>query len=219
MIRKISASILLLIFLVSCAAPETETPMQVTVLESPPPPTPPVMANIGDGGLVSGLPCAAPCVYGIRIGETQLDQVIPVLQQNGLSECQTEESASWIGVTCGYSVVVQVDRETSIVNATGFYPSIPIALGEIISKYGEPDFISLRAEDSPDGPTSRMILSWDELNMNVEMPQIQGHLYALEETSHPEFVLFLDNAHYTDASKIEFGEFYQQWNGYGVYQP
>src|SRR5688572_17912207 len=70
MIRKISASILLLTILVSCAAPATGTPTQVEALESPPPPTLPVMADIGDGGLLSGLPCAAPCVYGIRTGET-----------------------------------------------------------------------------------------------------------------------------------------------------
>src|SRR5215207_8267712 len=168
--RKIAISIFLLIVLVSCAAPATGTSTQVEVLESPPPPTPPIRADIGDGGILSDIPCPSPCVFGIRMGETQLDQVIPVLEQNGLSQCQTEESASWIGITCGNSVVVQVDRAISVVNATGLYPSVPISLGEIIEKYGEPDFVSLRAEDSPDGSSSRISLFWDELNMNVAMP-------------------------------------------------
>ena len=219
MIRKIAISIFLLIVLVSCAAPNTGISTQAAALESPPPPTLPVMADIGDGGLLSGLPCVAPCVYGIRIGETPLDEVIPILKQNGLSECQTEESASWIGITCGYSVVVQVDKPTNMVNATWFYPSAPLSLGEIIEEYGEPDYVTLIANDSPDGPSSRISLFWDKLNMIVEMPPIESHMYVLEGTTNPEIVGFLDEEQYTDSSEVEFGEYYQRWNGYGVYQP
>ena len=219
MIRKIVVSLLWLIFLVSCTAPETEFSPQVTALESPQPTALPERAAIGDGGLLSGLPCAAPCVYGIRIGETWLDQVIPMLEQNGLSECQTEDSASWVGILCGYSVVVQVDKATSIVNATGFYPSVPISLTEIIEKYGEPDFLSLQAEGSAEAPTSRMSLFWDTRRMTVEMPQVNSHRYALAGTTTAEMVIFLDEAQYIDSNKISFGEYYQRWNGYGTYQP
>ena len=219
MIRKTAVAMLLLILLVSCAVPETETSPKVSVLESPQPTAFPEMADIGDGGLLSGLPCAAPCVYGIRIGETSLDQVIPTLQQNGLSECLTEENLSWIGITCGHSVVVQVDKATSLVNGTGFYPSVPISLAEIIEKYGEPDFVSLQAEGPAETPTSRLSLFWDELKMAVEMPQIDGHIYALEGTTTAEMVIFLDEAQYIDSNKISFGEYYKRWNGYGDYQP
>ncbi len=219
MIRKIVVSLLWLILLVACAAPEIKTSPQVRVLESPQPTAFPERADIGDGGLLSGLPCAVPCVYGIRIGETSLDQVIPTLQQNGLSECLTEENLSWIGVTCGYSVVVQVDKATSLVNGTGFYPSVPISLAEIIEKYGEPDFVSLQAEGPAEAPTSRMSLFWDVLKMTVEMPQIDSHIYALEGTTTAEMVIFLDEAQYIDSNKISFGEYYKRWNGYGAYQP
>ena len=219
MIRKIVISVLLLTVFTSCAAPPTENSTQVLVLESPQPTPLPKMADIGDGGLLSGSPCAAPCVYGIQIGETPLDQVIPTLQQNGLSECVTEENLSWIGITCGYSVVVQVDRATSIVNAAGFYPSIPISLEQIIEKYGEPDFVSIQADGPEDAPTSRMSLYWDELKMTVEMPQVDNQIYVLERTTTPEMVLFLDEAQYTDSSEVPFGEYYKQWNGYGSYQP
>jgi hypothetical protein len=217
--RKIAVSILLLTILVSCSAPETGIPTQVAVLESPQPTALPEGADIGDGGLLSGLPCAAPCVYGIRIGETQLNQVIPVLEQNGLSACQREDSASWIGITCGYRVVVQVDRQTNMVNATGFYPSSSISLGEITEKYGEPDFVSLQAEGTTEAPTSRMILFWDSLMMTIEMPEIDSHMYALEETTTAEMVLFLDEAQYIDSSEIKYGEYYKPWTGYGTYQP
>lgn len=217
MYTKLAVSILSFMMLVSCVAPETGTTL--TVLQSPPPPTPPVRADIGDGGLLSGLPCPAPCVYGIRVGETQLDQVIPLLKQNGLAECQREDSLSWIGIICGYSVVVQVDTATNVVSTTGFYPSVPITLGEIIEKYGKPDFVAWRATDTPEALASRISLFWDTLKMTVEMPEINSHLYALEKTTAAEMVLFLDETHYIDSSEVPFGEFYQHWNGYGTYQP
>ena len=175
------------------------------------------MADIGDGGLLSGIPCAAPCVYGIRIGETPLDQVIPTLEQNGLSPCFREDNLSWIGITCGYSVVVQVDSATSLVNGTGLYPSLPVSVGEIIEKYGEPAFVVLQADGTLEAPTSRMWLFWDELNMTVEMPQVDSHSYALEGTTTVEMVMFLDEKNYTDASEVSFGDYYKRWNGYGSY--
>src|SRR5688572_5386158 len=183
MIRKIAVSILSLLLLVSCAAPTTETSPPVPVLESPQPTPFPEMADIGDGGLLSGLPCAAPCVYGIRIGETALDHVIPTLEQNGLAPCYREDNLSGIGLTCGYSVVVQVDSGTRVVNPTGFYPSVPISVGEIIEKYGEPDFVTLQADGTTEAPTSRMWLYWDSLRMTVEMPKIDSHIYDIAETT------------------------------------
>ena len=131
----------------------------------------------------------------------------------------TDLRTSWISIICGYSVVVQVDRATSVVNATGFYPSVPISLGEIIEKYGEPDFVYLSAEDSPDGSTTHISLSWDKLRMTVEMPQIDSHIYAFEGTTTAEMVIFLDDAQYIDSNEISFGEYYKRWNGYGAYQP
>ena len=217
MIRTIAVPIGLLLFVVSCTVPAAGIATQVAVLESPPPSTSPVMADIGDGGLLSGIPCAAPCVYGIRIGETPLDQVIPTLEQNGLSPCSREDNLSWIGITCGYSVVVQVDSATSLVNGTGLYPSLPVSVGEIIEKYGEPAFVVLQADGTLEAPTSRMWLFWDELNMTVEMPQVDSHSYALEGTTTVEMVMFLDEKNYTDASEVSFGDYYKRWNGYGSY--
>lgn len=59
--------------------------------------------NIGDGGILSGVPCSAPCVFGIRAGETQFDQVMPALEKNGIarSVCLTEPNVSWFLFSCG----------------------------------------------------------------------------------------------------------------------
>src|SRR5678816_35815 len=97
--RKIAVSILFVLLLVSCTAAKTIIPTQDIDLEDLE--IIPAMTylaediDIGDGGLLSGLPCPSPCAFGIHIGETQLDQVIPVLENNSITRCWTEPSISW----------------------------------------------------------------------------------------------------------------------------
>ena len=64
-----------------------------------------------------------------------------------------------------------------------------------------------------------MSLYWDELKMAVEMPQIDNHIYVLEEATTAKMVLFLDEVQYVDSSDVPFGEYYKRWNGYGAYEP
>jgi hypothetical protein len=88
--------------------------------------------NIGDGGILSGAPCSAPCVFGIRAGETQFDQVMPTLEKNGIasSDCLTEPNVSWFLFDCGVGRLnVQVDTQTQIVNAVWFLPNDSVSLG------------------------------------------------------------------------------------------
>jgi hypothetical protein len=118
--RNIAVSILFAILLVSCTAAKTAIPTQVIDLENME--IIPAMTylaediDIGDGGLLLGQPCASPCTFGIQIGETQLDQVIPVLENNGISRCWTEPNLSWSLISCGGNRLnVQVDMHTSLV--------------------------------------------------------------------------------------------------------
>ncbi len=219
--RKVAILILSLsiIILDSCVAPKTGIPTQIPALETPHPTALPDRADIGDGGLLSGLPCASPCVFGVRIGETQLDQVTPLLEENDISPCQRENSVSWIAIGCGYNVSVQVDTRTNLVNGIWFYPSVSISLRDIIGKYGEPNFVSVDREGPFEAPTIRMILNWDSIRMLVEMPQIDGTMYVVEKTTVVEGITFLDETQYPGSSEIQFGEYYKLWNGYGNYQP
>lgn len=211
-------SILLILLLISCSTFEPESAAPNTIPGTPEPAPLPKRADIGDGGLLSGMPCGSPCVFGIRIGETQLDQIAPFLEKNNISPCQREDSVSWIAISCGYSVSVQVDTSTNIVNGIWFYPSLTISLGDIIEKYGEPNFIYFDPEGPADAPTVQMILYWDALGMQVEMPQIDGKEYDLQKTTSIGSVAFTDMELYPGSSDIQFGEFYKLWNGYGMYR-
>lgn len=151
--RKIAVSILFVILLVSCTAAKTAVPTQDIDRENLE-----IIAtftylaedvDIGDGGLLSEQPCSSPCAFGIGIGETQLDQVIPVLENNGISRCWTEPNISWSLISCGGNrLQVQVDMHTSLVNAIWFDPNVSISLGDVIEKYGEPNYVTV----DQDGP-------------------------------------------------------------------
>jgi len=176
--------------------------------------------NIGDGGLLSGLPCSSPCVFGIRVGETYFDQVMPLLEKNGISKCMTEQSVSWVAINCGMSRFnVQADAHTNLVNGVWFYPNISISLGKIIEKYGDPNFVSLDREGLPEAPTVKMNLYWDSIQMLVALPEIDGKIYVVKKATKVEGVDFSDEILYQDSSEVEFGAFYKLWTGYGAYQP
>lgn len=218
--RKIAIPVLFVSLLVSCTAANTEIPTQVIDLEKMDPET--AMAyvaediDIGDGGLLSGQPCASPCTFGIRIGETPLEQVIPVLDNNGVSRCLTEPNISWSLVSCGGSRLnVQVDMQTNLVNAIWFDPSVPITLGEIIEKYGEPNYVTV-TQDAPD--TTRVIFYWDSIRMLVSLPEIAGGVYEVRKTTEVKGIDFSDETLYQTSDK-ESNPYYKPWNGYGMYQP
>ena len=176
--------------------------------------------NIGDGGLLSRLPCASPCAFGIRAGETRFDQVLPLLEKNGISKCQTETSVSWIVVSCGLSRFnVQADAQTKIVNGIWFNPNTSISVEEIIEEYGDPDFVSLDLERTIEEPTIQMNLYWDSIRMLVALPETDGNIYVIKKVTKIKGVDFSDEKLYQASSEVEFGSFYRPWDGYGVYQP
>lgn len=219
--KKIAILFLFLPLLVSCAAPETAIPTQKLVIE---PTNPsyrtffPEDADIGDGGVLSGLPCPSPCAFGIQVGETQLGQVIPELEKNGITGCLEEPSVSWIAFHCG-GFGLQVATDTNLVNGVWFKPQVSISLANIIGKYGEPNMVTLSPEGPQEEPTIGMIIYWDSIRMLVEMPKVYGKFYVVESTTEVGSVTFLDEELYLGSSEIEFGDFYKPWNGYGIYEP
>jgi hypothetical protein len=170
---------------------------------------------IGDGGLLSGQPCPSPCAFGIHIGETQLDQVIPVLENNGISRCWTEPNLTWSLISCGGNRLnVQVDNHTSLVTAIWFDPSVPISLGEIIEKYGESNYVTLDQE-TPGAIHPRFY--WNSIRMSVVLPEIPGNTYDVEKRTAVEGIQFSDENLYRISDK-ETSSYYKPWKGYGTYQ-
>ena len=174
--------------------------------------------NIGDGGILSGVPCSAPCVFGIQAGETRFDQVIPTLEKNGIasSKCFTEPNVSWFLFTCGAGRLnVQVDTQTNIVNAVWFLPNDSISLGELIEKYGEPNYVTV---DQEAPGTIHPRFYWNSIRMLVMLPQISGKTYAVEKDTEVEGIDFSDENLYRISDK-ETEPYYKPWKGYGIYQP
>ncbi len=218
--RKIAVSILFVILLVSCTTAEavvltqdinSENLERIAAMTS--------LAQdivIGDGGLLSGLPCPSPCAFGIYVGETQLDQVIPVLENNGISRCWTEPNLSWSLISCGGNRFnVQVDMHTRLVNAIWFYPTVPISLGDIIEKYGEPNCVTV---DQEAPGTIHPRFYWNSIRMLVMLPELSGKTYDVKKTTEVEAIDFSDENLYR-ASEKESDPYYRPWKGYGRYQP
>ncbi len=173
--------------------------------------------NIGDGGILSGVPCSAPCVYGIRAGETSFDQVTPTLEKNGIAStvCLTEPNVSWFLFDCGAGRLnVQVDTQTHLVNAVWFTPNDPISLGEMIEKYGEPNRVTIDQEGPPGTIHPRFY--WNSIRMLVSLPEISGETYDVQKTTKVEEIDFSDENLYRTADK-ESDRYYKPWNGFGMY--
>lgn len=173
--------------------------------------------NIGDGGVLSGVPCSAPCVFGIRTGETPFDQVLPTLEKNGIarSKCLEEPSVSWYLFTCGAGRLnVQVDTQTNIVVAVWLLPNDSISLGEMIEKYGEPNYVTLDQE-TPGAIHPRFY--WNSIRMLVVLPEIPGNTYDVEKTTAVEIIRFSDENLYRISEKAT-NSYSKPWKGYGIYQ-
>ena len=173
--------------------------------------------NIGDGGVLSGVPCSAPCVFGIRTGETPFDQVLPTLEKNGIasSKCFQEPSVSWYLFTCGAGRLnVQVETQTNIVVAVWLLPNDPISLGEMIEKYGEPNYVTLDQETLD---TIHPRFYWNSMRMVVASPEIPGNTYDVEKTTAVEIISFSDENLYRISEKAT-NPYSKPWKGYGVYQ-
>lgn len=219
--RKIAVSVLFVTLLVSCTAARAVIPAQdINLEELEVIQTMTYLAediDIGDGGLLSGQPCPSPCGFGIQIGETQLDQVIPVLEENGISGCWTEPNVSWSLISCGGNRInVQVEMQTRLVNAIWFDPSAQISLGELVEKYGEPNYVTMDQVE-PDKIASTT-LSWNSIRMLVSLPEIADDNYDIEQTTEVKTVSFLDKNLYR-VSDYESNPNYQPWTGYGPYRP
>ncbi len=218
--KNIAAIILLLTILVGCGAPKVNFPTQPVIPPSQTllPPTG-VLLPIGDGGLISGRPCQSPCFFGIRIGETPLNQVASSLKNNGISPCSMPSSTT---VFCGEnvtSIAIGSDPSTFIVDEIEYDPAVLITVEEIINKYGNPNFVRVTLDGIPERPKISALLLWDSIKMRIDLLEIdekgeQG--IVIESTAEIQWVFFLDETSYSNLTTDEYAH---PWKGYGAYKP
>lgn len=217
MTKNIAITILFGITAVACVATKTGTPTQtvITPSQTASPPAE-VFLPIGDGGLISGEPCESPCFFGIHIDETPLNQVVSLLENNGISPCYF---ASDTTVFCGKNVIsiaIGADSSTYIVDGLEYVPSFPITVAEIIGKYGNPSFVYVSFSDTPDLSALYVLVLWDSIKMRVDLPEIEDESYVVENITQIQRVIFLDETSYSNLTTDEYA---QAWNGYGAYKP
>lgn len=208
---------MLLTILVACSAPKSEVPTQtlITPTQTLFPPTV-VVLPIGDGGLITGQPCESPCFFGIRIGETPLNQVVSSLKDNGISPCSLSSDTT---IFCGEnntSIAIGADPITFIVDGIQYDPSVPITVEEISKKYGDPNFIHVSSGDIPEAPSISVLLLWDSIKMRIDLPETKEESYMVENSTQIQWIIFLDGTSY---SNLTANGYIQPWKGYGTYKP
>jgi len=218
-VTKLSVLFLVLI-LTACAISTTEFPTQVAILPTQtlfPPSVEPL--PIGDGGLISDQPCPSPCFFDVRIGETLLNQVVPILENNRISPCyQFNERI----IACGdgvSAIIVGANISTSVVEGITYYPSVSISIEEIIEKHGRPNLVQVELVGTPEAPAMSLFLLWDSIKMRIDLPEggnIGEQNYVVERTTKVKAITFMDDASYAELSA---NGFVQPWKGYGTYKP
>jgi hypothetical protein len=216
-----NAGILVLWFiLTSCSIPKSEalTKAPITITPTSFEFTAKTL-HVGDGGLISGQPCASPCFFGIHIGRTRLEKVISILETNEISPCYYDNETR---IECGegvYYIIIGADPSTFIVDGIVYYPGISISVGDVIKKYGNPNWIYVEPDGIPGATTVTMFLLWDSIKMRVdlpEMPDIGEQIYVVENTTEARKITYLDETSYSNPATSGFP---QVWKGYGEYKP
>jgi hypothetical protein len=171
---------------------------------------------IGDGGLLSGRPCAAPCFFGIRPGSTTLEDAQKALTDAGvcaaLNSFDNISQGGTKGFTCGVYITVAVSREQENVEALGYSPSIPLTVRMLVDGLGPPDALRVIPSGLPEHQRATMLVYYDQSYTRILLPEETGVVYHLEEDTPVERVVYLEKTSF-DRNRADASE----WAGFGEY--
>jgi hypothetical protein len=90
--------------------------------------------EIGDGGLLSGKPCSAPCFWGIIPGSTTQKQALSILSSklniNNCDSWDTRNSGGTRGIQCS-NIGIDFDGQ-NLVNGVGFSPTQKLTINDVM---------------------------------------------------------------------------------------
>ena len=112
--------------------------------------------NIGDGGLISGIPCSAPCFTKIIPGETTKDEAKMIINSQGW-RCDTNDypKINISSIKCERDTFgINFEYSSDILQNIYFDPTISIKIDQVINKYGNPDLYLLLPTSVPEHCTS-----------------------------------------------------------------
>jgi hypothetical protein len=184
-----------------------------------------VNLNIDDG-FFSGNPCGPPCLLGIVPGVSKEAEVLKILRDKDFQECDAfnrEDQGGIRGVSCRFSgrnnfrpyIGINFQPDTDIVNNVSYNPLHKITVGDVISRYGEPDAVFVAEIGTPEIPHIGMVLFYDGIQTTLNLPEQDGVIFRAESSTEIESIGY--SASYS-LSRNEFMDFLQKWKGYGEYR-
>jgi hypothetical protein len=171
------------------------------------------LPDIGDGGLLSGEPCSAPCFWNITPGTTTEKQAVDILSHEfPIIFCEHWEkdvSGRDKGMRCGN---IGITFNNDIVNGVSFMPSSKITVEEVIEKYGDPNGIGIGILGIEMTPPLMMNLYFDQEGMKVSLPEQDNTSYKILPDTTVETISYFEQSRYIFSIR-----FTQEWNGYRDY--
>lgn len=176
----------------------------------------PILTNspIGDGGLITGIPCEAPCFLGVAPAKTSFDEALNTLPKFGRNACI--ENASKLTIHCDEGIFIGANSSTRLVNRIGYYPAGDVSVSGVIQKFGEPNIVAVLPGAVPESSKVSIILFFDDLMMKIQLPEIDGSSYLLEGDTEVYLINYFDLEIYQDVTNDNY--FSQSWKGYGIYE-
>jgi hypothetical protein len=177
-----------------------------------------------NGGLLSGVPCSAPCFSGITPGKTNFEQVGAILNKNGLlsdkngSKLVCKNNIDFDNrkiMECQNGFWIGADAKTNFVDYISAKLTPRVSLDNVFGKYGYPNFIAVRLTSLPDYADNTAILFFDSIQMTVTLETSIESPYPVSASSVVVEVEYFEKNRYQQ----RWDDFHPiKWDGYRSYK-
>lgn len=180
---------------------------------------PSVYVEIGDGGLLTGIPCGPPCLLGIEPGKTNETEAYDLLRRYDLAQWCTsydkETGGGARGIACDDFLGVGFRYKSNIVEEVDITPVINITVEEVINKFGPPSYISVDLMGLPDQLPIRigMVIGYNDFYCLLNLPEEEGTVYKVEASTRIVTVGYFEKSFFDK----HFSMSTQIWKGFGEY--
>jgi hypothetical protein len=176
--------------------------------------------DIGDGGFLTEEPCGPPCFWNIIPATTQKQESIDIFQEHfnqyfGVSNC-SQWPQSWNTQLIECKPVVIGFNADGYVEGISFIPTQSITVGDVISKYDDPNDVStIGIGDEIIGKTKWVSVSlfFNKIRTIIILPSQDGTNYDVQPSTPVMMIVYPDDTIWALAKTQQL----TQWKGFGEY--
>ena len=185
--------------------------------------------NIGNGGLLSGESCGPPCFWNITPGLSgEMGARSALAERGATAACHDWDFRpnGTRGIDCAFPgkgidhslgrISIGLDSNTDAVTYVAFGGAEPIALRDVIEKYGPPSWVAVWSSGTPERVTVDAILFFDTIPARLDFPSQQGSNFVVQPDAFISDVSYLSPQWYAIRVQ-ELSELMQRWRGFGTY--